>query len=165
MPTFVTLRGAAWILGLVALAMILGAWGFQLIGGLPPCPLCLEQRVPYYLGIPLALLAGVLAPKAPLPARALLALFGVAMLVTAGLAAYHAGIEWGFWAGPTDCSGGVADTTDASSLLGQLRSAQVVRCDQAAWRLFGLSLAGYNAIVSLGLAVLAWFAAWRARTA
>ncbi len=159
------LSSAAWILGLVAAATILGAWGFQLIGGLPPCPLCLEQRLPYYAGVPLALLAALIARRLPLPARGLLALFGVAMAVTAGIAAYHAGIEWGFWPGPTDCTGSVPDTTDASSLLGQLNKAQVVRCDQAAWRLLGLSLAGWNVVISGGLAVLAWLAAWRARAA
>lgn len=155
-------RKAALVLGLVAAATILGAWGFQLIGGLPPCPLCLEQRVPYYVGVPLALLAALVAGRAPVPARGLLALFGIAMFVTAGIAAYHAGIEWGWWTGPTDCTGSVADTTDASSLLSQLNQTQVVRCDTAAWRLFGLSLAGYNVLISAALGALALLAAWRA---
>ncbi|ESR24157.1 disulfide bond formation protein B [Lutibaculum baratangense] len=158
-----TLSRWAFLLAAVAAATILGAWGFELIGGLPPCPLCLEQRVPYYVGVPLAVLAGLLAARAPLPARLLLGLFGLAMFVTAGIAAYHAGIEWGWWTGPTDCSGAVADVKDASSLLGQLGKAQVIRCDAAAWRLFGLSLAGYNALISAGLGLAALGAASKAR--
>ena len=80
-----------------------------------------------------------------------------AMLCGAALGTYHAGVEWKFWPGPTDCSGPVTDFTKRGSLLDQLQSVQVVRCDEAAWRLFGVSLAGYNVLISLALAAIAAF--------
>ena len=79
------------------------------------------------------------------------------MLVSAALGAYHAGVEWRFWAGPTDCSGPVTDFTTKGPLLDQLQSIRVVRCDEAAWRFLGVSLAGYNVLVSLALAAVAAF--------
>jgi disulfide bond formation protein DsbB len=81
----------------------------------------------------------------------------VAMLVSAALGAYHAGVEWRFWAGPTDCSGPVTDFTAKGPLLDQLQSIRVVRCDEAAWRFLGVSLAGYNVLVSLALVAVAGF--------
>ncbi len=140
-------------------ATILGAWYFQLVVKLPPCPLCLEERIPYYTVIPLSLLtlvAALLHAPRQLIAIGFLAIVA-AMLCSAALGAYHAGVEWRFWPGPTDCSGPMTDFTKQGSLLGQLQSVQVVRCDEAAWRLFGISLAGYNAIVSLILAAIAVF--------
>jgi len=79
------------------------------------------------------------------------------MLFSAGLGAYHAGVEWRWWAGPSDCSGPMTDFTINGPLLKQLQSIHVVRCDEAAWRLFGLSLAGYNVLISLALAAIAAF--------
>ncbi len=140
-------------------ATILGAWYFQLVVKLPPCPLCLEERIPYYTVIPLSfltLVAALLHAPRQLIAIGFLAIVA-AMLCSAALGAYHAGVEWRFWPGPTDCSGPITDFTKQGSLLGQLQSVQVVRCDEAAWRLFGISLAGYNAIVSLILAAIAVF--------
>jgi disulfide bond formation protein DsbB len=77
------------------------------------------------------------------------------MLCSAALGAYHAGVEWHFWAGPTDCSGPMTDFTAQGPLLDQLRSIRVVRCDEAAWRFLGISLAGYNVLISLALAAVA----------
>ena len=71
------------------------------------------------------------------------------------LAAYHAGVEWHWWQGPTDCTGPLTDLSKGS-MLNQLQSVSVVRCDEAAWRLFGISLAGYNVLISLALAAIAW---------
>ena len=140
-------------------ATILGAWYFQLVVKLPPCPLCLEERIPYYVVIPLSLLTAVAAlQRTPrwLIAIGLLAIIAV-MLWSAALAAYHAGVEWRFWPGPTDCSGTVTDFTKQGSLIDQLQSVQLVRCDEAAWRLFGISLAGYNVLISLVLAAFGAF--------
>ena len=89
----------------------------------------------------------------------LAALFIIAlgMLWNAGLASYHAGIEWKWWPGPQDCSGPIDSLGSANDLLSQLESINVVRCDEAAWRFLGLSLAGYNVLISLALAaVAAW---------
>jgi disulfide bond formation protein DsbB len=141
-----------------SVATILGAWYFQYVLKLPPCPLCLEERLPYHVVIPLSLLMAIAAMvQAP---RALLVVGFVAiiaiMLVSAGLGAYHAGVEWQWWAGPTDCSGPISDL-GKKPLLDQLQSIHVVRCDEAAWRFLGLSLAGYNVLVSLLLATIAAF--------
>ena len=138
-------------------ATILGAWYFQLVVKLPPCPLCLEERIPYYIVIPLSLLiaaaALVRAPRS-LMILGFLAVIAI-MLCGAALGAYHAGVEWGFWPGPTDCSGPMTDFTKGGALLNQLQSIRVVRCDEAAWRFLGVSLAGYNALISLVLAAIA----------
>ena len=143
----------------VSLATLVGAWFFQFVLKLPPCPLCLEQRVPYYVVIPLSLLLAVAthlrAPRSVVAAGFAAVL--IAMLCSAALGAYHAGVEWRFWAGPTDCSGPVTDFTAKGPLLDQLRSIRVVRCDEAAWRFLGISLAGYNVLISLALAAVAAF--------
>jgi disulfide bond formation protein DsbB len=140
-------------------ATILGAWYFQYVIKLPPCPLCLEERVPYHIVIPLSLLLAIAAmARAP---RALIVVgflaIIAAMLVSAGLGAYHAGVEWRWWAGPTDCSGPISDFSAQGSLLDQLKSIHIVRCDEAAWTFLGLSLAGYNVLVSLALVAVAAF--------
>lgn len=148
------LAGAlAFALGVVTIAT---AWGFQLIGGYAPCALCLEQRIPYYVGLPL-IAAGLLAHR--LGAR--LTVLRIALLLAAAvfaygfaLGVYQAGAEWAFWPGPTDCGGGVATTTSAGNLLSQIQSTRLVSCTEASWRMFGLSFAGWNAVASLGLVVL-----------
>lgn len=158
-------RNAALLIAAAAAATILGAYFFQYVLGLPPCPLCLEQRYPYYLAIPLALVvafaAGFGAPAGRV--RMGFALVAAAMLVTAGLGVYHAGIEWKFWQGPTECSGELPSLGGSIDLLKQMQTTSVVRCDEAAWRLFGLSLAGYNVLIAGALALLAGFFALRPR--
>jgi disulfide bond formation protein DsbB len=137
-------------------ATILGAWYFQYVLKYAPCPLCLEQRVPYYIVIPLSLLLAIAAivrePRVVIVVGFLAIV--AAMLVSAGLGTYHAGVEWGFWPGPTACSGPITNFS-GKALLNQLSTMRVVRCDEAAWRLLGLSLAGYNALISLALATIA----------
>ena len=138
----------------VSLATLLGAWFFQYVLGYLPCHLCLEQRIPYYIIIPLSLLVA-LAARMRMP-RALvasgLAILGLAALCGAALGAYHAGIEWGFWPGPSDCTGSLWDLKSGGSSLDQLDSIHVVPCDKAAWRFLGISLAGYNTLISLLMA-------------
>jgi disulfide bond formation protein DsbB len=125
--------------------------------GLPPCPLCLQQRIPYYIAIPLALLlaTGALrgAPSSLL--RGGLATLAVIMMAGVALGAYHAGVEWKFWAGPAECTGPINDFGSAGSLVQQMQTTSVVRCDEAAWRLLGLSLAGYNVLISAALVAVA----------
>ncbi|MBV9260632.1 MAG: disulfide bond formation protein B [Pseudolabrys sp.] len=138
-------------------AIICGFFFFQYVMGLPPCPLCLEQRYAYYFGVPLAILLSLGANHGA-SSKVLLAGFGaltVAMLWNAGLGVYHSGIEWKWWAGPTDCTGPLNDLRGKSGLLNQLQDISIVRCDQAAWRFLGLSLAGWNVLVSLAIAALA----------
>ncbi len=141
----------------IGLATLLGAWFFQYVVKLAPCPLCLEQRIPYYVIIPLSLLIAIAARlRAP---GALIAVgflvLAIAALCGAALGAYHAGVEWRWWPGPTDCSGPVTDFSAKGSILNQLQSIRVVRCDEAAWRFLGISLAGYNVLISLLMAAIA----------
>lgn len=138
-------------------AMLAGAWYFQLVLKIMPCPLCLEQRIFYYLVVPVSLVVAIAAlVRAP---QKLLTIGFIAIMVAvlcgAALAAYHAGVEWHFWAGPTDCSGPLSNLTAKGSLLDQLRSVNVVRCDTVSWRFLGISLAGYNVLISLMLAAIA----------
>jgi len=148
---------------LVGLAAILGAWSFQIFGGYVPCKLCLEQRIPYYTGLPVLLVAIALLAIArrPAPARAALILAAAIFLVGAGLGAYHAGVEWGLWLGPSDCGGGTATTGNAGDLLNQIGRTRVVSCTEAAGRLFGLSFAGWNVVASLIVSGLSLIAALR----
>jgi disulfide bond formation protein DsbB len=152
---------AATVIAAVGLAAILGVYFFQYVLGLPPCPLCLEQRYAYYVSIPLA--AMILLGLSVGSSRKVLTLaflaIAAAMLWNAGLGSYHAGVEWQWWPGPQDCSGAVPNFSAGGSLLDQMNKARVVRCDEAAWRFLGLSLAGYNVLISLALAAIA---AWGA---
>ena len=141
----------------IGVATIAGAWFFQLVLEVLPCELCLEQRYAYYISIPLALLTAIAARQGA--ARPLLVgLFGLLALVAlanAGLGVYHAGVEWGFWQGPTACTGPINDLGQAGSLLDRLSTVKVIRCDEVQWRFLGLSLAGYNVLISGLMALLA----------
>ena len=151
------IAAAAIAIAIGGVATILGAWFFQFGLGLKPCPLCLEQRYPYYFAIPLAVLV-LLGTSVGASRKVLLAalfVIAVGMLWNAGLGAYHAGVEWKLWAGPTECSGALDNLGSAGDLLKQLESISVVRCDEAAWRFLGLSLAGYNVLIALALAAVA----------
>ena len=152
--------GIALVIAAIATATILGAWGFEW-SGYVPCELCLKERVPYYAGIPLALVVAGLARRGRaslLPAGfiALVLIFGAGAV----LAGYHAGVEWKFWPGPAACTGSFAAPPDVADFLNQLKTVSVVRCDAAALRILGLSLAGWDCLVSLVLAGLATAGAW-----
>ena len=145
--------------------VILSALGFQHIGGYIPCALCLLQRWPYYIGVPVGILAVLSAAMNAPPAvtRTLLLLAGLIMIVSAGMGVYHAGVEWKFWEGPATCSTSVnAVATDTKSLLDDLSNQHGPSCTDATPRVLGLSFAGWNVITSI---VLAAFAGWSARRA
>ncbi len=148
---------AALAIAAIAALTLAGAWFFQLVLDIRPCPLCLEQRYAYYLAVPLgALLAWAAARHAPRSVLvAGLALLALAALANAWLGFYHAGVEGGIWQGPTECSGSVLDLGKAGSLLDNLDKVKVIRCDEVQWRFLGLSLAGYNVLISLAMAALA----------
>ena len=147
---------AALVVALGGAATILGALVFQYGFGIVPCPLCLEQRMVYYVAIPLAVVVAIAALRdAPRPlVQAGLGLIALAMLFGAGLALYHAGVEWKWWPGPQDCSGPLTPL-GSRGLLEQLQTVDIVRCDEAPWRFLGLSLAGWNVLISLALAAVA----------
>jgi disulfide bond formation protein DsbB len=140
----------------IAAATLAGAWFFQLVLEIVPCPLCLEQRYAYYFAVPfaglVALAAARGAPRSVLIAG--LAILALAVLGNAVLGTYHAGVEWGLWKGPTDCTGPVGNLGSAGNLLERLDTVKVVRCDEVQWRFLGLSLAAYNVLISLLMAAV-----------
>lgn len=139
-------------------ATILGAYYFQYVLGYQPCALCLEQRIPYYIAIPLALAVAVGAQFRRMPRDLLLTgliVVALLMLCDSTLAGYHAGVEWKLWAGPSDCSGPVNDLGGAGGLLDRLKLIRIARCDDAAWRFLGISLAGFNVVITLALGLIA----------
>jgi len=146
----------------LGLATILGAWGFQIIGGYIPCALCLQQRVAYYVGLPIALVALVLAVTGTksIVVRGLLLLVALAFAVNVFIGVYQAGAEWGFWPGPASC-GATSAGGGSGSLLEQIQHIRVVSCTEASWRLLGLSFAGWNAVISAALFLIALFGAFR----
>jgi len=152
---------AALAITAIAAATLAGAWFFQLVLDIRPCPLCLEQRYAYYLAIPLGALTALAASrKSSDNAPRVVLLAGLAALAlvalgNAGLGTYHAGVEWGFWQGPTDCTGPVGNLGSAGDLLKRLDTVKVIRCDEVQWRFLGLSLAGYNVLISLLMAAIA----------
>jgi disulfide bond formation protein DsbB len=148
---------ASFAIAITSAATILGAYFFQYVMGLPPCPLCLQQRIPYYIAIPFGLLLAVAVLRGARTSlvRGGLATLAVVMMLGVLLGAYHAGVEWKLWEGPTDCTGPIRDFGSAGNLLRQMERTSIVRCDEAVWRFLGLSLAGYNVLISAVLAGLA----------
>lgn len=145
---------------LVAMAAVVGAaLGFEHIGGYIPCMLCLEQRTPYYVGVPLMALAA-LSSALHWPAvitRGLLLIGGLLMLYGLGLGVYHAGVEWSWWAGPTDCTAVSAPAGGGTGgVLNSINTVMPPSCEKAALRILGLSMAGWNVIASLILTIIAF---------
>jgi disulfide bond formation protein DsbB len=128
----------------VPTTLMAGALGSQYIGGLVPCEMCMWQRWPHYAAIALALLAFIVRPRAP--RRALIALAALAILVSGVYGVYHAGVEYKFWLGPDHCTRLPGAGGD---LLNDILTAPMIRCDEPQWNLFGISLAGFNAIISI----------------
>jgi disulfide bond formation protein DsbB len=154
--------GAAVLFG--AAAVILGALAFEHLGGYQPCPLCLQQRYAYYAGIPLVFVALVLlSADRPKLAASLLLVVAAGFLANAGLATYHAGVEWHLWAGPDTCAAPAAPLSlGAGGLLKELDKTRVIRCDEAPWSFMGLSLAGWNVVACVLLAAASLSAALKA---
>jgi disulfide bond formation protein DsbB len=153
---------AAIAIAVIGLLTMAGFFFFQYALGYPPCPLCLEQRYAFYVSVPLAamVLLGVSVGSSRKVLMLALLAIAAAMVWNAALGTYHSGVEWHWWAGPQDCSGATPNFSAGGSLLDQINKTRVVRCDEAAWRFLGLSLAGYNVLVSLLLAAIAaWGAA------
>ncbi|MGB8814079.1 MAG: disulfide bond formation protein B [Paracoccaceae bacterium] len=135
-----------------SLAMLLGAFGFQYIGGMAPCKLCLWQRWPHAAAVLIGAIALIW------PYRALAFAGAIAALTTAGLGVYHTGIERHWWQGPVTCTSGSVSGVSAEDLLNQILAAPVVRCDEVAWEMLTLSMASWNTIASVAFALI-WLAA------
>ena len=132
-----------------SVALLGGAFAFQYIGGLAPCQLCLWQRWPHAA----AILIGVVALTTGM--RGLLSLGALAALTTAGIGVFHVGVEQGWWEGLATCTAGSISGLSTADLLNPAADvAAPVRCDAIAWQLLGVSMAGWNVILSLGLAAI-----------
>ena len=144
------LRTARWIALLLPLALLAGAWGSQLFGGLIPCEMCHWQRWPRYAAIPVAALAFLIRHR---PTQMLFVLFAAVLIALSGaIGVFHAGVEYKWWQGITACTTNLTAGNPMDILNEALRK-PLVRCDVPQWQLFGISLAGFNAIFSLGGAV------------
>lgn len=146
---------ARWLALLIPAALMAGALGSQYLGGLYPCEMCHWQRWPHYAAIALAILAFVLPDAGT--RRVLVALAALAILTSGAIGVFHAGVEYHWWPGITACSSTISGHGgSAADMLDRILKAPVVRCDVAQWRLLGISLAGYNALISLagGAAIL-----------
>lgn len=146
-------RNLMLLAGLGSLALLLGAFGFQALG-YAPCKMCLWQRWPHGAAVAIGALALVL------PVAALALAGALAALTTAGIGIYHTGVERGWWQGPSSCSSGDIGGMSTDDLFNQIMQAPLVRCDEVAWQMLGLSMASWNALLSVALAGL-WIAASR----
>ncbi|PJF10654.1 disulfide bond formation protein B [Pseudorhodobacter sp. MZDSW-24AT] len=149
-------RAYAAIAGLGSAALLAGAFAFEHLGGLAPCALCIWQRWPHAAAVVIMGLALLM------PSRWLMILGALAALTTAGVGGFHMGVEYGWWEGLQSCSGGSISGISVDDLLNPNAAvAAPVRCDAVAWSLFGLSMAGWNMVISLGLAAIWGLAASR----
>ena len=135
-------------------ALMLGAFGFQYIGGLPPCAMCIWQRYPHVVAIAIGLIA------LRFGSAALAWLGALAALTTAAIGGFHTGVERGWWEGPSTCTSGSIGGLSTDELFDQIMNAPLVRCDEVPWEMFGLSMASWNMVISLVLMGL-WIAAAR----
>jgi disulfide bond formation protein DsbB len=157
--TFPSETQAITLTALVSTLLIAGAHIFQ-FAGYEPCDLCLQQRTPHWVNMGLGAAALVLLWRGfnRLTPLFLLAMAG-ALSVTAGIAAYHVGVEQKWWEGPTGCSaGGIGPNLSLEEMLAQIENTTVVPCDQVTWSLFGVSMAGYNFLISTAAALFALWA-------
>jgi disulfide bond formation protein DsbB len=167
MRPFSWFHQAYWAVLIGGAAVIAGALAFQYLGGLAPCELCLLERWPYYVGVPLTL-AMLLWGKQRSVALGAGTIVMLIYLAGTGLAFYHVGVEQHWFAGPSACTGAAQTARTLAELEAQLSAAQPVRCDEPQWVFVGISLAGWNFLASLALAALAASglrAGWRDGTA
>ena len=149
----------ALLMALAAMATLAAVWIVQGLG-YAPCELCLTERYAFYAGAPVAAATAFLASRsANGPARALFVLIALIFLANVVLAGYHVGVEQHWWPGPTACTGSLGGPVDVKDLMKELNSARVVNCDEVQLRILGLSLAGWDVVASMGMALYAAFAA------
>lgn len=159
-----------WLLlgAMVSAALLAGAHAFETFGHYPPCELCLRQREVHWAALTVGLLGYLAARYRPTLARPVCLLLGLVFLASFALAGYHTGVEWKWWPGPATCTGGHHKAVTAADMARLLSGApdHIVQCDEAAWRMLGISMAGYNALISLLMAAVSLaVGADRSRTA
>jgi disulfide bond formation protein DsbB len=139
-----------------SLALLIAAFAFQHVGGMAPCSLCVWQRWPHAVAVACGAVAMIALPRL-MAGAGLLAVFA-----TAVIGGYHTGVERGWWEGPATCSAAGTSGLSTDDLFERIMAAPLVRCDEVAWAMLGLSMASWNMIAALGLAVI-WVMALRAR--
>ena len=146
---------------LISAAMLGTAHAFETFGKYPPCELCLHQREAYWIALAIGIVGAVAIRMRPDFARAIALVLGLVFAAGALLAAYHAGVEWKWWPGPSSCTGAGTKGVSATDMADLLAGVKVhaVRCDEAAWKMLGLSMAGWNALASAGFAAISLFVA------
>lgn len=137
------------VCGIISTSLLGGAFLFEIFGGLAPCSLCIWQRW-VHAAIVLATLLGL----SPLPRRPILGLVAVAAATSIAIAGYHAGVEWNLWQGPQGCTATLSSNLSTTALVDDLLATPVVRCDEVPWSLFGLSMAGWNALISIDILIV-----------
>lgn len=160
-PSFIEPNHVPWLTAGMSLAALCAAWLAQYGFGLAPCHLCLWQRGAYWAAIAVSIAAIAVGARSKFR-RALVALIGLVFLVGAGIALFHVGVEQQWWQGSEACVGGTAGLTGAD-LEAAIMNAPVTRCDEIAFELFGISMAGYNFMLYLVLAAFSFWGAARAR--
>lgn len=153
LPAAIRAPGLGFLAGLFA---IIAAWGFEIIGGFLPCKLCLEERVPYYVGLPILLIGLLLSSRMPRLARLCYLVGGIVFIYGTYLAGYHTGAEYKWWIGPSDCGGDATVVNDATNLMAAVSKTRLVSCSEAPISLFGLSFAGWDTLSTLFVALMSW---------
>ncbi len=161
-----TVDQVGWVIFGASAATLAGAYFFQYVLDLPPCEMCLWQRPPYWTAILMGVLAATAHHVRPLPRnfdRLLLGVAAAVFMVGAGIAFFHVGVEQKWWEGPTGCAGVAALPESFQDFQTGLAEAKVVRCDEIPWSFLGVSLAGYNMLISLALAAVAAWGVFKAK--
>jgi len=158
------LEKARWLALLAPAALLAGALGSQYLGGLHPCEMCHWQRWPHYAALVFALLSFPLR-RQPDRGRSFVWLAALAIAASGGIGVYHAGVEAGLFEGVTQCTAMGVGSTNAD-ILADIMATPLIRCDEVQWSFLGISMAGWNAIVSLSVsALIAWLSLRRPRAA
>jgi len=161
-PDAFAARLGPWLIAGSSLALLAGAFAFQHLGGLAPCVLCIWQRWPHAIAAVLAIIAGLLtlAGRGGPAATGLMMAAGVVLVSGAGIAGFHVGVEQHWWEGTAEC-GATGTAASVAELKARLLETPVARCDEVAWSLLGISMAGWNLLLSVGLAGLSFLIAQR----
>ena len=141
------------IMTLMSAGVLAAAYWFEYFGGLQPCTMCYWQRIPHVVVIGIGVVTFWLGDRY---GRGFLILAVLVMLISAGLGFWHAGVELGFLTGPQGCSGNISFSGDTSAILDTLLVTKSVRCDEVPWSFIGVSMAGWNMIISLVMSAYAW---------
>jgi disulfide bond formation protein DsbB len=150
---WMTIGRALGLTGAISAGLLGGAFAFEYLGGLMPCNMCIWQRWPHAIII----VAALIGLRGITPTF-MMGIIAISAAVSVGLGSFHAGVEWQLWQGPSGCTAALQSNMAAADLVDQLLATPIVRCDEVAWSFLGISMAGWNAIFSLDMFLIALFA-------